>query len=242
VIVAGVTYRHPAVLANMAATIDHVSGGRLELGLGGAWYELEHRQYGIPFPPIGRRLAMLGEAAAILKSLWTERETTFTGRHYQLREAMCEPKPLQRPRIPLWIGGAGERVTLRHVAAQADGWNTFLTPLEEFEHKLSVLDSHCREVGRDRAEIRIQLVLQAVLGADEREAEDQLHARAESLGVELEALRAAAPAVTPERLAGHLRPYVERGVSDFLLLARPPMDRRTLELFAGAVAPELRGR
>ena len=83
---------------------------------------------------------------------------------------MCEPKPLQKPRIPLWIGGSGERVTLRHVAAQADGWNTFLMPVEEFDHKLDVLDGHCAEVGRDRSEIRVQLVLQAVLGANEREA------------------------------------------------------------------------
>ena len=240
IIVAGVTYRAPAVLANMAATIDHVSGGRLEFGLGGAWYELEHNQYGIPFPRIGERLAMMGEAAEILKSLWTEPRTTFSGRHYQLQDAMCEPKPLQEPSIPLWIGGSGERVTLRHVAAQADGWNTFLMPVEEFDHKLEVLDGHCQEVGRDRSEIRIQLVLQAVLGADAREAEDQLRARAQGLGVDPDTLRGGMLAMTPEQLTEHLRPYVDRGVGDFLLMARPPMDRRTLELFAGEVAGALR--
>ncbi len=240
IIVVGVTYRWPAVLAKMAATIDHVSGGRLELGLGGAWYELEHDQYGIPFPPIGERLAMMGEAAIILKSLWTEPTTTFSGRHYQLKDAMCEPKPIQVPRIPLWIGGSGERVTLRHVAAQADGWNTFLTPIDEFDHKLAVLDRHCADVGRDRAEIRIQLVVQGVLGADDREARDQLHARAEALGVDVETLRDRVLAMTPEQLTEHLRPYVDRGVGDFLIVARPPMDRRTLELFAGEVASALR--
>jgi F420-dependent oxidoreductase-like protein len=241
IIVVGVTYRSPALLAKMAATIDHISGGRLELGIGGAWYELEHDQYGIPFPPIGRRLAMMGEAAVILKSLWTEPRTTFDGRHYQLKDAICEPTPLQQPRIPLWIGGSGERVTLRHVAAEADGWNTFLSPLEEFDHKLRVLDGHCADVGRDRAEIRIQLVLQAVLGADAAEAEDQLRARADGLGVEVDTLRERVPAMTPEQLTDHLRPYVTRGAADFLLLARPPIDRRTLELFAGEVAPALRG-
>ncbi|HWF53353.1 MAG TPA: LLM class F420-dependent oxidoreductase [Solirubrobacteraceae bacterium] len=242
IIVVGITYRNPALLAKMAATIDHVSGGRLELGIGGAWYELEHDQYGIPFPPIGQRLAMMGEAAVILKSLWTEERTTFSGRHYQLKDAMCEPKPLQQPRIPLWIGGSGERVTLRHVAAQADGWNTFLLPMDEFEHKLQVLSAHCDDVGRDRSEIRIQLVLQAVLGADDAEAEEQLRVRAEHLGLEPQALRdRGLLAMTPERLAEHLRPYVEHGVGDFLVAARPPMDRRTLELFAGQVAPALRG-
>jgi F420-dependent oxidoreductase-like protein len=240
IIVVGVTYRSPAVLANMAATIDHISGGRLEFGLGGAWYELEHNQYGIPFPRIGQRLAMMGEAAVILKSLWTESRTTFSGRHYQLQDAMCEPKPLQEPRIPLWIGGSGERVTLRHVAAQADGWNTFLMPMDEFEHKLRVLDAHCDVVGRDRSEIRIQLVLQAVLGGDAHEVRDQLQARADGLGVEVDTLRDQALAMTPEQLTEHLRPYVDRGVGDFLLMARPPMDRRTLELFAGEVATALR--
>jgi F420-dependent oxidoreductase-like protein len=240
IIVVGVTYRSPAVLANMAATIDHISGGRLEFGLGGAWYELEHEQYGIRFPPIGQRLAMMGEAAVILKSLWTETQTTFEGRYYQLRDAMCEPKPLQSPRIPLWIGGSGERVTLRHVAAQADGWNTFLMPMDEFEHKLRVLDAHCNDVGRDRSEIRIGLVLRAVLGADEREAEDQLRARADGLGAEVDQFRKQTLATTPERLVEELRPYADQGVGDFLLMARPPMDRRTLELFAGGVAASLR--
>ena len=107
---------------------------------------------------------MMGEAAVIMKSLWTEERTTFEGKHYQLKDAMCEPKPIQQPRIPLWIGGSGERVTMRHVAKEADGWNTFLTPLDEFDHKLSVLDGHCADVGRERSDIRIQLVMQAVSG------------------------------------------------------------------------------
>ncbi len=238
IIVTGVTYRSPAVLANMAVTIDHISGGRLELGIGGAWYELEHDQYGIPFPGIGERLAMMGEEAVILKSLWTETRTTFSGRHYQLKDAMCEPKPVQ-PRIPLWIGGSGERVTMRHVAAQADGWNTFDMPVEEFEHKLRVLDGHCRDVGRDRSEIRIQMVVRAVLGADEREAQEQLRSRADALGVEVDAIRDQVPALTPEQLVERLRPLVDRGVGDILLSARPPMDRCSLELLAGEVAPAL---
>jgi F420-dependent oxidoreductase-like protein len=240
IIVTGVTYRSPAVLAKMAVTIDHISGGRLELGIGGAWYELEHEQYGIPFPRIGERLAMMGEAAVILKSLWTQERTTFAGRHYAITDAMCEPKPLQQPSIPLWIGGSGERVTLRHVAAHADGWNTFLTPLDEFDHKLAVLDGHCADVGRERSSIRIQLVFQGVLGADQREAEEQLRERAAVRGVEPEVLRQTSPALTPEQLVERLTPYIERGAGDFLLSARPPMDRRTLELLAGEVAPALR--
>jgi F420-dependent oxidoreductase-like protein len=243
IIVTGVTYRHPALLAKMAATIDHISGGRVELGIGGAWYELEHNQYGIPFPPIGQRLAMMGEAAQIVKSLWTQERTTFAGRHYQLNEAMAEPKPLQRPRIPLWIGGSGEKVTMRWVAREADGWNTFLTPLDAFDHKLAVLAQHCADVGRDPGEIRIQAVLRAVLGADEHEAEEQLRARATGQVTTVEAMRAnGVQAFTPEQAVDFLAPYVDRGVKDILLMGRPPMDRRSLELLAHEVAPALRAR
>src|SRR3954465_15494983 len=173
VIVLGVTYRHPAVLAKMAATIDHISGGRLDLGIGAAWYELEHEQYGIPFPRIGVRMDMLDEAAHVLRGLWTNERTTFAGRHFQLDNAMAEPKPLQE-RLPLWVGGSGERRTLRIVAEHADGWNTFLMEPDEYRHKLDVLDRHCADVGRDPADIRKQLVLRAVLGETEAEAEERL--------------------------------------------------------------------
>src|SRR5439155_2989021 len=111
-IVLGVTYRHPAIVANMAATIDHVSDGRLEFGLGAAWFELEHEQYGIPFPPIDERMDMLDEACHVVRGLWTQQRTTFEGKHYQLRDALCEPKPLQG-HLHLWFGGLGERRTLR---------------------------------------------------------------------------------------------------------------------------------
>lgn len=238
--VAGVTYRHPAVLANIAATIDHISGGRLEFGLGGAWYELEHAQYGIPFPAIGHRLEMLGEAAQVLRSLWTEPRTTFRGAHFTLEDALCEPKPVQ-PRIPLWIGGDGERVTMRHVAREADGWNTRLAPLPEFDHKLAVLAGHCEAVGRDPAEIRLQVVMQAVLGRDEREAAEALRERLDGLGLRPRDERARFLfAATPEQLVERLRPYVDRQVRDFLLMVRPPADRMSVELFATRVAPVLR--
>ncbi|HZG48595.1 MAG TPA: TIGR03560 family F420-dependent LLM class oxidoreductase, partial [Thermoleophilaceae bacterium] len=145
-LVLGVTYRHPAVVANIAATIDHVSGGRLELGMGAAWFELEHDQYGIPFPRIGVRMDMLDEACRIMRSLWTQETTTFEGKHFQLKDARLEPKPVQ-PHLPLVIGGAGERRTLRIVAEHGDIWNTFYGDLDEYRHKLEVLARHCGDVG-----------------------------------------------------------------------------------------------
>ena len=240
VIVIGVTYRHPAVVANQAATIDHISGGRLELGLGAAWYELEHEQYGIPFPGIGERMDMLDEACHVVRSLWTNHRTTFEGRHYRLRDALCEPKPVQE-RLPLWIGGSGERRTLRIVAEHADGWNTFVSTPEQYRHKLDVLESHCRDVGRDPTEIRKQLVFRAILGEDEREAEERLRERAARTRVDPEELRAKMIVAEPERCVEQLRPYLDVGARDFLVLARPPADLRTLELVANEVAPALRG-
>jgi len=166
ILVTGVTYRHPAVAANIAATIDHISGGRAEYGVGAAWMEQEHRQYGIPFPRVGVRMDMLDEACRVMRGLWTEERFSFDGEHYRLDEARLEPKPLQA-RLPLMIGGAGEKRTLRIVAEHADIWNTGLDEIETFRHKLDVLSRHCEDVGRDPAEIRKSLTLRAVLADDE---------------------------------------------------------------------------
>ncbi len=241
-LVIGVTYRHPALLANMAATIDHISGGRLELGLGAAWYELEHQQYGIDFPSIGVRMDMLDEAMQVVRSLLVNETSTFDGHHYQLRDARCEPKPLQS-RLPLWVGGSGERRTLRIVAEHADGWNTFLFPEDAYQHKLDVLARHCADVGRDPGSIRKQVVFRALLGEDESEVADRVRQRSAELGISEDELREQEVAGsqmiigTPEQCAERLLPYVDLGVGDFLLFARPPGDRRTMELVATTVAP-----
>lgn len=151
-LVLGNTYRHPAVVANMAATMDHVSGGRFVLGLGAGWQENEHTAYGIDLPPPGHRLDQLDEACAVISSLLTEPRTTFHGEYYGLFDAVCEPKPLQS-KLPLLIGGGGERRTLRVAAKYADEWHAWATPAQ-FRHKCNVLDRYCEELGRDPARIR----------------------------------------------------------------------------------------
>jgi F420-dependent oxidoreductase-like protein len=154
--VSGNTFRHPALLANMAATIDHVSHGRLEIGLGAGWMESEHQAYGIPLPPPRERLDRLDEAVQVIKLLFTQERSTFQGRYYQLEDALCEPKPLQKPHPPLMIGGRGEKRTLRIVARHADRWNgDFVINLER---KIGVLHEHCRTIGRDPTEIAISAV------------------------------------------------------------------------------------
>lgn len=153
--VTGNPYRNPAVLANMATTFDHFSGGRLDLGIGAGWNDDEATAYGMPLLPIGQRLDQLEEACEILRSLLTRPTTDFSGRHYTLTAAHCEPKPLQRPYPPLVMGGAGEKRFLRLVARFADDWNYPGGSPEEFRHKVEVLRRHCEAVQRDPEEITL---------------------------------------------------------------------------------------
>ena len=141
------TFRHPALVAKMAATVDQMSGGRLILGLGAGWLESEHRAYGIALPPLGERLARLDESCAVIRRLLDGSRATYSGRYYELRDAPLEPKPVQK-RLPLLVPGTGERVALRIVARHADLWNMPGRP-EALEPKLRVLDDCCREIDRD---------------------------------------------------------------------------------------------
>ncbi|GHO46790.1 LLM class F420-dependent oxidoreductase [Ktedonospora formicarum] len=151
--VTGNTYRHPAVLANIGATVDVISGGRLDFGIGAGWNEREHSSYGIPLYKPGERIRRMGEACEIIRRMWTEKAPTFEGRYYQINEAYCEPKPIQKPYPPFVIGGGGEQLTLRYVAQYADIWNMTGNDIETFKHKSAVLDEHCAAIGRDSREI-----------------------------------------------------------------------------------------
>lgn len=152
--VTGNTYRHPAVLAKAAVTVDHLSGGRLEFGLGAAWAEREHTMLGLELGTAGERLDRLEEACQVIRSLWTQPRTTFDGTHYRLIDAVAEPKPVQQPYPPIWIGGSGRKRTLRIVARHADVWNASGGSPEEVAELCAVLDQHCADVGRDPAAIR----------------------------------------------------------------------------------------
>ena len=162
--VTGNTYRHPAVLAKMATTVDHLSGGRLEFGIGAGWAENEHVMLGLPFGTRGDRADRLEEALKIVTSLWSEPTTTFEGRHYQLKDAIAEPKPVQRPHPPIWIGGSGPKRTLRLAAEYADVWNAAGGEPAAVAEASAILDRHCADLGRDPAEIRRSVQIRA--GAD----------------------------------------------------------------------------
>ena len=169
-IVAGNTYRHPAVLAKMAANVDVVTGGRLICGMGAGWQENEHQAYGLPFYTVGERLARLDEACQVLKLLWTREKATFAGRYYPLSDAPCMPKPVQQPHPELMIGGGGERVTLRIAAQHADHWNVWGGPAA-LAHKIAVLEEHCARVGRDPKRITRSANMVVRLTDDRAEAE-----------------------------------------------------------------------
>lgn len=169
-IVVGNTYRHPAVVAKMGATVDVISGGRLLFGIGAAWQQNEHEAYGIPFPPVGERLLRLDEACQVIKLLWTQDKATFEGRYYRLADAPLMPKPVQRPHPELMVGGGGEKVMLRIVARHADHWNVWGGP-ETLARKGKILDEHCAAVRRDAEDIRRSANMPLLLTDDRNEVE-----------------------------------------------------------------------
>ncbi|MCD9154264.1 LLM class F420-dependent oxidoreductase [Aeromicrobium duanguangcaii] len=152
-LVTGVTYRHPGLLAKTVTTLDVLSGGRAILGLGAAWYEREHHALGVPYPPLGERFERLEETLQIVHQMWSDDDGPYEGKHYQLAETICQPQPIQKPHPPIMIGGQGEKKTLRLVAQYGDACNLFPIGVDGIKHKLEVLERHCEDVGRDPAEI-----------------------------------------------------------------------------------------
>ena len=204
-LVTGNTYRHPAVLAKMAATLDHMTGGRVVLGLGSGWQENEHRQYGIPFYTVKERLQRLEEACAVIKALFSETKAQFAGHFYQLEDASLEPKPVQRP-LPLLIGGGGEQRTLRITARFADAWNVW-GDVATLRHKMEILDGHCADLGRDPKSIRRTAVALLFMSEDNQFLERMRNTDLPQ------------PAVigTPEEVRETLDGYESAGVDEFIV-------------------------
>lgn len=232
-------FRSPAVLAKSLATIDHISGGRLELGLGAGWDAEEHQAYGLEFPSTGSRIRRLEEAVQVIKALWTEDRANFQGRYYMLQDAVCRPRPLQYPHPPVWIGGTGEQLTLRIVARHADGWNFSILPPAEYARKAEILAGYCAEAGRDPVTIKRSLVT-TVVCAETDAAAERLVAQLEAnftwpLNRNLDIVGSAEACI--ERLA----PFVRLGVTDFVVRTHiRPVGYTLIENFITRVAPALR--
>jgi F420-dependent oxidoreductase-like protein len=157
-LVTGVTYRHPGLLAKIVTTLDVLSGGRAQMGIGAAWYEREHLALGVPYPAVSERFERLEETLQICLQMWSDDEGPYNGKHYQLAETICQPPPVQSPRPPILIGGGGEKKTLRLAARYADACNLFAFEPADIAHKLEVLAGHCETEGRDPAEIKTTIL------------------------------------------------------------------------------------
>jgi F420-dependent oxidoreductase-like protein len=224
-LVYSVGYRHPAVLAKAITAIDLVSGGRAELGLGSGWAQVEYDAYGIPFPPIGTRMDHLEEAIQCVRGLLDGGPVDFDGRHVQLHAARNEPRPVQE-RLPIWVGGRGEKRTLRIAARYADGWNIPFVSPEVFAQKRDVLHAHCADVGRDPAEIRCSVNIGIAL------TEESLR---EQFGEVTEIVRDGVLTTGGQAIVDRVGEYVEAGADQVNIALRAPFDVGALEEFSSAI-------
>ncbi|MFZ9383498.1 MAG: LLM class F420-dependent oxidoreductase [Ilumatobacteraceae bacterium] len=231
------SYRNPALLAKITSTLDVVSGGRLEWGIGAGWYENEYRAYGYDFPKPKDRIGMLKETVEIVRSMWSERETTYKGKYYELVRANCDPKPLQKPRPPILVGGGGEQLTLRVVAELADCSN-FGGTLDQWIRKRATLLRHCERVGRDPGEIRLTWSPEVFVRRTRAEIEA---AGARSLWAEdVDSWRAGNLVGTPDEVADKVGRYVAAGCRGFIPWCSDYPETESLELFATEVVPRFR--
>jgi F420-dependent oxidoreductase-like protein len=231
------SYRAPSLLAKITSTLDVVSGGRLDWGIGAGWYENEYRGYGYEFPAARDRIGMLRECVEIVRSMWTQPETSFDGTYYKLHRANCDPKPLQQPHPPIWIGGGGEQLTLRVVARFADCSNFGGKP-HEWKRKRDILLGHCQAVGRDPDEIRMTWGPEVFLRESEAEV---VEGGTRSLwGEPFDSWREGNLVGTPEQVCEKMQRYVDLGCRGFTPWCSDYPDTTTLELFATMVMPAFR--
>jgi len=234
------SYRPPALTAKVTSTIDVISSGRLDWGVGAGWYDHEYRAYGYEFPEAKVRIGMLREAVEVVKVMWTEPDATYEGRYYRLAGAQCDPKPLQQPHPPIWIGGGGEQITLRVVARLADKSNFGGKP-EEWAHKRDVLHGHCKDVGRDASEIELTWSPEVCVRESEAEVRE-VGAMRERRGYRepFDSWQAGNLVGTPEQVAEKIRTYLDLGCTYFVPWCTDYPDHTTLRLFAETVIPNFR--
>ena len=231
------SYRNPGLLAKITSTVDVISGGRLDWGIGAGWYENEYRGYGYEFAKPSDRIGMLKETVEIVRSMWTQPETTYDGKYYRMSRAQCDPKPLQKPAPPVWIGGGGEQLTLRVVAELADVSN-FASSVEEFVKKREILKGHCAAIGRDEDEIRKTVSSEIFIRETEKEI---LEAGSRSLwGDPADVWRSKALVGTPEQVAEKVQRYLDAGCTGFIPWCADYPSTESLELFATKVIPHFR--
>jgi F420-dependent oxidoreductase-like protein len=239
--VTSASFRNPAVLAKLAATVDTISNGRLEFGIGAGVQKEEHEAYGFTFPEPSERISRMREAVEIIKALWTEQKTTYKGKHYEVNSAICEPKPMQKPHPPITIGGGGEKITLKVTAQHADRADFgYLPCLEDYKHKLQVLEDHCKAVGRQFAKIEKSCwpTGQVILGENRLDVDEKI-SQLKPKAVSREDYEKYTFAGTPDEFLETLQPYRNLGATHFMLSFADLTEMNSLRAFAKCTNPEL---
>lgn len=227
------SFRYPPLLAKMAATLDNISGGRLEFAIGAGWFEPEYRAYGYPFLDTVTRIEQLRESVKIIRAMWTEERATFGGKRFRIEEVYCNPKPVQKP-MPIIIGGSGEKHLLRAVAELADGWNCPASNAAEYDRKLSVLKNHCKAAGRDMNEIEISEQTVCVIAKDRAELQEKLAKSQKRYGF-FGDIEKTGIVGTPDECIERIRKKTEKEVSKFTIFFSDIMNPDTLRFFAKEV-------
>jgi F420-dependent oxidoreductase-like protein len=228
--VLGQSYRNPALLAKMAATLQSLTDGKVVLAIGAGWMESEYHAYGYDFPKASVRIAQLEEAVQIIRMMWTEKRATFEGKHYQVKDALCEPKPTPVP--PIMIGGSGEQLTLRAVARYADWWNGIGLKPDQLTHKLNVLRSHCENEGRDYDEITKTYAGIVSIAETEDEAKQIASNSPRTHMMDFVG--------TSAQVVEQMKPYIDRGISHFMMDFSDFPSSAGARQFADEVIPALR--
>lgn len=242
ILVCSNTFRHPVLLAKMATTVDILSGGRLLLGLGAGFYPVEHEAYGIPLPPVKDRMGQLEEALQVVNSLWTQDRVSFAGRYYQLKEAVFNPKPVQKPKPPIIVGGSGEKRLIPIAARYADGWNlTGTHGLPEIvRHKVRVFEESCVASGRNPEEMDKSLATFLYLSHEPAQFLPTIERWGRSRGLSLEEAKERVLLGTPDMVRQRIEELQSCGLNHFILQLVPPFQLDSLRLFRDEVLPQFR--
>lgn len=238
-------FRHPSLLAKMGATLDLISNGRLEFGIGAGWYDEESRECGIDFPDAKTRILRLREAVQVIRMLWTSEKASFTGAYYTLNGAICKPKPVQKPHPPIWIGtGKGTKLMPKVVAEVADGVNISFKSPEECQRRIDLLQAACSKIGRPLKQIRLSLQCRILIAEDDRRLKERIESLARKAGtdaatyVKQQESEEAALIGPPSRIIEGLQKYVDLGIDYFMIIFLGDTTLEPLRIFADSVMPE----
>lgn len=235
------SYRNPALLAKMVSTLDVISNGRMELGIGAGWYEKEYLAYGYDYSSHLERINQLDESLSVIRDMWTKKSASFEGHYYNLKDAVCNPKPVQKPHPTIMVGGSGEKYLLKVVAKHADRYNIFFGTPDEIKRKITILKDHCRNIGRDHKDIQYSVVLPCIITESEEDISQivaRYKRRDKTVKQYLDFLVGGITIGTPEKIVDGLNQYIEHGVSHFIIQFKD-LNNSILKLFKSQIINKL---